>query len=55
MVPGYGELQPDPADVIDLPKGFFYKILGKAGEKTDVGLNLLGASDGMAAVKGAYG
>ena len=55
MVPGYGELQADPADVIDLPKGFSYKIIGKAGEKMDDGLNLPGAPDGMATFKGPNG
>ncbi|MBT5908544.1 MAG: DUF839 domain-containing protein, partial [Opitutae bacterium] len=41
-ITGYGDLQSDPEDVIDLPKGFSYKIIGKAGEKMDDGLNLPG-------------
>jgi uncharacterized protein len=51
-ITGYGDLQSDPEDVIDLPKGFSYRIIGKAGEKMDDGLNLPGAPDGMATFKG---
>src|SRR5687768_8383362 len=52
---GYGELISDPQGILNLPKGFTYKIISRKGEKMDDGLVLPGASDGMAAFKGKKG
>jgi len=52
---GYGELVPDPARVIDLPKGFRYRIFSRVGEKMDDGFFVPGAHDGMAAFPGPDG
>lgn len=52
---GYGELISDPEGILNLPKGFTYKIISRKGEKMDDGLLLPGASDGMAAFKGKKG
>ena len=52
---GYGPLLPDRAKVLELPKGFSYKIISKAGEKMDDGLILPGKPDGMAAFPGPNG
>ncbi len=52
---GYGPLLPDKAKVLELPKGFSYKIISKAGEKMDDGLILPGKPDGMAAFPGPNG
>ena len=49
---GYGPLLPDKAKVLELPKGFSYKIISKAGEKMDDGLILPDKPDGMAAFPG---
>lgn len=45
----YGPLQKDPLGILDLPKGFSYKIISKMGEEMDDGLLLPGKPDGMAA------
>lgn len=52
---GYGPLLPDKAKVLELPKGFSYKIISKAGEKMDDGLILPSKPDGMAAFPGPNG
>ena len=51
----YGALVPDPAGILDLPKGFRYEILAKGGNKYvegfttyDDGQKLAGDADGMA-------
>lgn len=49
---GYGPLQKDPEGILNLPKGFSYKIISKMGEKMDDGLLLPGAPDGMGAFIG---
>lgn len=46
---GYGPLQPDPEQVIDLPKGFSYTIVSQAGDAMIDGLVTPGRQDGMAA------
>ncbi|MEX1241945.1 MAG: alkaline phosphatase PhoX, partial [Cyclobacteriaceae bacterium] len=53
--PGYGPLLPDPAGIINLPKGFTYKIISKKGDLMDDGLFLPGAPDGMATFAGKNG
>jgi uncharacterized protein len=52
---GYGPLLPDPAGILNLPKGFSYKIISTKGEQMDDGLFLPGGPDGMAAFKGKKG
>jgi len=49
---GYGPLLPDPEKTLDLPKGFSYEIIGRAGEAMSDGLFLPGSPDGMAAFPG---
>ncbi len=52
---GYGELVPDPNKIIDLPKGFSYKVIAKRGGTMSDGLLVPGAPDGMAAFPGENG
>ena len=49
---GYGELVPDPQGLLDLPKGFRYQIISRAGETMNDGLLVPGAHDGMATFAG---
>jgi secreted PhoX family phosphatase len=51
----YGPLIPDPAGVFDLPEGFSYSILSRAGDVMDDGLIVPARHDGMAAFPGADG
>ena len=51
----YGPLLPDPSRIFDLPAGFKYKIIGRAGDYMDDGLRLPGRSDGMGAFAGPDG
>ncbi len=51
----YGDLKRDPADVFDLPEGFSYKIISRAGDLMSDGLRTPGAPDGMAAFAGPNG
>jgi secreted PhoX family phosphatase len=52
---GYGPLVDDPAGLLDLPKGFSYKIVSKAGAPMDDGLYVPGKADGMASFVGPGG
>jgi len=45
--PGYGPLVPDPAGIIDLPRGFSYRIVSKLFDTMDDGLLVPDAGDGM--------
>jgi secreted PhoX family phosphatase len=45
----YGPLKSDPEGVLDLPKGFEYRILSRMGDAMDDGLLLPADPDGMAA------
>jgi secreted PhoX family phosphatase len=47
-VVGYGPLKPDPDGLFDLPEGFSYRIVSRAGEAMDDGLLTPGKMDGMA-------
>ena len=49
---GYGPLLADSAKILDLPDGFSYNIIGRAGEAMSDGLILPGSPDGMAAFPG---
>jgi secreted PhoX family phosphatase len=44
---GYGPLEPDPRGLIDLPKGFTYRIVSQAGKPMDDGFLVPGKFDGM--------
>lgn len=46
-VDGYGPLAPDPKGVLDLPKGFSYRIIARTGETMSDGLLIPGKFDGM--------
>ena len=46
-VPGYGPLLPDPKGILDLPKGFRYQIISRAGEMMNDGFLTPGSPDGM--------
>jgi secreted PhoX family phosphatase len=52
---GYGELLPDPHKVLDLPRGFTYRVLSRFGERMDDGLIVPSKCDGMAAFAGPGG
>lgn len=52
---GYGPLAPDPARVLDLPKGFSYRIISQTGKEMADGLLSPGRQDGMAAFPGPDG
>src|SRR5688572_11784666 len=47
-VEGYGTLVPDPARLLDLPRGFSYRIVSRAGDPMSDGLRTPAAFDGMA-------
>lgn len=49
-VAGYGPLQRDPAGFFDLPAGFSYRILSRAGEAMDDGLVAPDHFDGMGCI-----
>ncbi len=54
---GYGPLVPDPARLLDLPRGFAYRIVSREGEPMSDGLTTPAAFDGMACfpIRGAPG
>jgi secreted PhoX family phosphatase len=47
-VAGYGPLLPDPARLFDLPEGFSYSVISRAGGPMSDGLITPGKMDGMA-------
>ncbi|MEX2567400.1 MAG: alkaline phosphatase PhoX [Cyclobacteriaceae bacterium] len=49
---GYGPLQKDAKGILNLPKGFSYKIISQMGEQMNDGLFLPGAPDGMGTFRG---
>lgn len=49
---GFGPLRPDPKKILDLPVGFQYKILSKAGDKLTNGQPIPFKYDGMASFSG---
>ncbi|MEU4177863.1 alkaline phosphatase PhoX [Streptomyces sp. NPDC026589] len=53
---GYGPLVPDPDGLLDLPKGFRYRVLSREGEPLRSGEGPVpGNHDGMAALPGRHG
>ncbi|MFI6877330.1 PhoX family protein [Streptomyces sp. NPDC050400] len=53
---GYGPLVPDPAGLLDLPKGFRYKVLSREGEPLRSNEGKVPSNhDGMAAFAGRHG
>lgn len=52
---GFGDLLPDPAGIFDLPAGFSYRVISRAGERTEMGYTVPGQFDGMAAFTGPNG
>lgn len=52
MEGGFGRLIPDQAGVLDLPAGFSYTVVARAGEDMADGLIAPGKADGMAAFAG---
>ena len=52
---GYGPLLPDPDKILDLPRGFTYKVISRTGEPMDDGLRVPGSHDGMATFRGPNG
>ena len=51
----YGHLQHDTQRLFDLPLGFSYRVIGRAGDFMDDGLRMPGRADGMAAFPGPDG
>ena len=47
-VAGYGPLKADPAGIFDLPEGFSYRVVSRAGQPMDDGLLTPARLDGMA-------
>ncbi|MEU6736958.1 PhoX family protein [Streptomyces physcomitrii] len=53
---GYGPLVPDPKGLLDLPKGFRYKVLSREGEPLRSGEGPVPSNcDGMTALPGRHG
>ncbi len=48
---GYGDLLPDPKGILNLPKGFSYKVISKQGDSMTDGFLVPGKGDGMATFK----
>ncbi|WP_437279010.1 alkaline phosphatase PhoX [Sorangium sp. So ce375] len=51
----FGPLVPDPAGILDLPAGFTYRILERAGGDMEDGYRVPGRPDGMGCFPGADG
>lgn len=50
-----GDLQPDPAGLLDLPEGYSYRIISTLGERMDDGEPVPDRADGMGAFSGTGG
>lgn len=51
----YGPLIKDPAGILDLPKGFSYRVLSQLGDRMSDGFKTPGKFDGMAAFEAGDG
>ena len=49
-VRGYGPLLRDPDNLIDLPKGFNYRVISRLGNIMDDGFLVPNSADGMGAI-----
>ena len=49
MATGFGDLRTDPRGILDLPSGFSYRVIARAGSEMSDGLLVPGMADGMAA------
>ncbi|NCF26134.1 MAG: DUF839 domain-containing protein [Gammaproteobacteria bacterium] len=54
-VPGYGPLQGDPEGLLDLPRGFRYRVISRVGQDMDDGFVVPGLPDDMHAFPAAGG
>lgn len=54
-IPGYGPLIADPAGILDLPRGFSYKIFSVQRSTMDDGFRVPGKHDGMGSFAGPDG
>jgi uncharacterized protein len=54
-IDGYGPLLKDRGRILDLPEGFSYQIIARAGDKMTDGFYVPGLADGMAACAGPDG
>jgi len=54
-IDGFGPIIKDRDQILDLPKGFSYKIIARAGDKMTDGFFVPGLADGMAACPGPDG
>lgn len=52
---GYGPLVEDPDGILNLPRGFSYKIISRSGEAMSDGFLVPGKADGMATFAGKSG
>ena len=52
---GYGDLVADKNKLLNLPKGFAYKVIARAGDKLSDGFLSAGRPDGMCAFAGSNG
>ena len=52
---GFGPLLRDPGEILDLPAGFSYRVVSRAGDAMVDALMVPGAQDGMAAFPGPRG
>jgi hypothetical protein len=53
--PGYGSLRRDPKGIINLPKGFRYKVISRSGNRMNDGFLVPGMLDGMGTFPGRDG
>ncbi len=47
----YGALVPDPQGLIDLPRGFSYRVISSLGDRMDDGFRVPDRADGMGAIR----
>jgi len=52
---GFGPVLTDPGGILDLPRGFSYRVISRQGDEMDDGLLVPARADGMAAFAGKDG
>ena len=50
-VSGYGPLERDPGGLLDLPRGFSYRVISSLGDRMDDGFVVPDRADGMGAIR----